>query len=187
MTDKCDWLPCWEQIIPASSPWLQLWMPIPLWGQTSRAVSFPLQPNSSRKMGPVPRPKFDPIIPFIKLLWVVAIASASWANKQALLYVCMYGSKHVHHIKTMLITSRLHGLPLVDIPSCLHTTIASVSSHPSSHTVPQLPLWQISTRPSYSFLPPTSRTSELLQTGAEGIQLRFEGQEAIRVCLEVSS
>jgi len=104
MTDKCDWLPCWEQIIPASSPWLQLWMPIPLWGQTSRAVSFPLQPNSSRKIGPVPRPKFDPIIPFIKLLWVVAIASASWANKQASLYVCMYGNKHVHHIKTMLIT-----------------------------------------------------------------------------------
>ena len=64
----------------------------------------------------------------------------------------------------MSMISRLHDLPPVNIPSCLHTTRASVSSQSSSHTVPQLPLWQISTRPSYSFLPPTSRMSELLQT-----------------------
>ena len=61
----------------------------------------------------------------------------------------------------------LYELPLVIIPSCLHTTSASVSSQLSSHTVPHIPLWQISTRPSYSFLPPTSRTSELLQVGTE--------------------
>ena len=72
---------------------------------------------------------------------------------------------HMSYTNTILMT--LYELPLVIIPSCLHTTCASVSSQLSSHTVPQLPLWQISTRPSYSFLPPTSRMSELLQAGIE--------------------
>jgi len=73
------------------------------------------------------------------------------------------GLRKKRHLK--LLTAQSDG----DVPKYkLHI---AVSSHLSSHTVPQFPLWQISTRPSYSFLPPTSRTSELLQAGTEGIQL----------------
>ncbi|KAG7252068.1 hypothetical protein CRUP_004310 [Coryphaenoides rupestris] len=39
-------------------------------------------------------------------------------------------------------------------PSCLQTTSASLSSHWSSQTVPHLPLWNTSTRPSKSSSPP---------------------------------
>ena len=52
-------------------------------------------------------------------------------------------------------------------PSCLHTTPASLVDHPSSATVPQVSLKQISTRPSLTstVLPfvATSLTSPLLQ------------------------
>ena len=48
-------------------------------------------------------------------------------------------------------------------PSCLQTTVASLTPQASSHTVPQVPLWQNSTRPSLSVLPPTSLTSPDVQ------------------------
>ena len=47
-----------EQITPASLLWLwQLWSPTPLWVQSARFVSFPLQPTSSKKIGSTPGPK----------------------------------------------------------------------------------------------------------------------------------
>ena len=55
-------------------------------------------------------------------------------------------------------------------PSCLQTTIASLVSQSSLHTVPHC-LWKhTSTRPSKLFLPPTNRISVLLHTGTTGIQ-----------------
>ena len=56
-------------------------------------------------------------------------------------------------------------------PSCLQTTIASVGSHKSSHTVPHCPRKHTSTRPSKLFLPPTSRMSVLLQAVDEVTQV----------------
>ena len=41
-------------------------------------------------------------------------------------------------------------------PSCLHTTPASVSFHPLSHTVPHIALKYISTLPSLDVRDPTS-------------------------------
>ena len=44
-------------------------------------------------------------------------------------------------------------------PSCLQTTLASLASHPSSHTVPHSLLIQISTLPSKGLKPPDNLTS----------------------------
>ena len=44
-------------------------------------------------------------------------------------------------------------------PSCLQTTLASLLSHPSSHTVPHSLLIQISTLPSKGLKPPDNLTS----------------------------
>ena len=52
-----------------------------------------------------------------------------------------------------------HSLPVVASPSCLQTTVASVTSHISSHTVPHSLFKHISTRPSALLAPPASRTS----------------------------
>ena len=51
-------------------------------------------------------------------------------------------------------------------PSCLHTTLASLVSHPSSQTVPQTPLMQISTLPALGRGPLTKRTVPLVQRWA---------------------
>ena len=58
-------------------------------------------------------------------------------------------------------------------PSCLQTTIASLKSQSSLHTVPHCPWKHTSTRPSSSelFLPPTSRISELLQAAITIVNL----------------
>lgn len=54
-------------------------------------------------------------------------------------------------------------------PSCLHTTPASVTSQRSSQIVPHSPSLHNSTRPSRLLVPPTRRTSPLVQTvGAVG-------------------
>ena len=53
--------------------------------------------------------------------------------------------------------------PSVEYPCCLQTTRASSLPHKSSHTVPHLPLKQISTLPSDRALPPASRISPLEQ------------------------
>jgi len=51
-------------------------------------------------------------------------------------------------------------------PSCLHTTLASLLSHRSSHTVPHTPLIQISTLPALFTGPPTKRSVWLVQRWA---------------------
>ena len=54
-------------------------------------------------------------------------------------------------------------IPDDENPSCLQTTWASYELHESSHTVPQIPLTQTSTRPSRREEPPTSLTVPLVQ------------------------
>lgn len=54
-------------------------------------------------------------------------------------------------------------IPAQANPSCLQTTALSRLSKESSQTVPHTFSWQTSTRPSYWFLPSTSRTSPSLQ------------------------
>ena len=54
--------------------------------------------------------------------------------------------------------------PNVGSPSCLQTTLASVMSHKSSHTVPQILLLHISTRP-LMLVPPTSLMSPCVHGG----------------------
>ena len=53
---------------------------------------------------------------------------------------------------------------VVEYSNCLHTTWASFVLQPSSHTVPQVPLLQISTLPSLETLPSTSLTLPCIQT-----------------------
>ena len=50
-------------------------------------------------------------------------------------------------------------------PSCLQITMASFTIHPSSDTVPQIPLIHTSTRPSNEFGPPISLKFPLAQPG----------------------
>ena len=54
----------------ASSKWLQLWLPIPLWGHSNNSDSDPVQNTSSNQIGPVPCPKKanDKAIPVIELI-----------------------------------------------------------------------------------------------------------------------
>ena len=52
---------------------------------------------------------------------------------------------------------------LLPYPNCLQTTVASVLSHKSSHTVPHWSLMHTSTLPSYWLEPPTRRTSPYVQ------------------------
>ena len=52
--------------------------------------------------------------------------------------------------------------PIAENPSCVHTTLASEVLQESSHTVPHALLLQISTRPSYWFVPPWSLMSPLV-------------------------
>ena len=54
-------------------------------------------------------------------------------------------------------------LPVYAYPSCLQTTVASVVSQESSHTVPHWSLMHTSTLPSYWLEPPTRRTSPYVQ------------------------
>jgi len=49
-------------------------------------------------------------------------------------------------------------------PSMLQTTLAEALVNPSSHTVPQTPLWYTSRRPSSALEPPTSRTEKYNKT-----------------------
>ena len=66
-------------------------------------------------------------------------------------------------------------------PSCLQTTRASLSSQKSSHTVPQVLLKHISTRPSSSVPPPTNLTSVLLQTTLTNQYIRTPFQSFLLV------
>ena len=67
----------------------------------------------------------------------------------------------------LLFTSKIACLgclhPVYAYPSCLQTTVASVLSHKSSHTVPHWSLMHTSTLPSYWLEPPTRRTSPYVQ------------------------
>ena len=56
-----------------------------------------------------------------------------------------------------------NNLPLRAYPSCAQATPASTRSQRSSHTVPHCPPTQISTRPSYSVSPFTSRSAWFVQ------------------------
>lgn len=48
---------------PASSPWIQLWLPMPLLEQSINLVSEPIQPTLSNRIGeracPCPNPALD--------------------------------------------------------------------------------------------------------------------------------
>lgn len=63
-------------------------------------------------------------------------------------------------------TTNVCQLPEPKNPSCLQATCASASSQPSSHTVPQVSSWHISTRPSVE-VPPWSLIAPSAQVKAE--------------------
>ena len=87
-----------------------------------------------------------------------------------------YIHMHVHNIsRHAILCSRVQGqrlmgfvflmsmhvctyasLPILGNPNCRHATSASIVSQSSSHTVPQILLWQISTRPNHMALAPSS-------------------------------
>ena len=75
--------PPWLGLVPRL-PWIRpwLWIPIPLWEQSSRLVSSPLQPTSSREMGPIPGPKLSPISgPNLLSVWLLLHLQAKLNNK----------------------------------------------------------------------------------------------------------
>lgn len=62
------------------------------------------------------------------------------------------------------LTAILVSSPIREYPACLHTTVASLLSHPLSQIVPQASLMQISTLPMLSEGPSTNLMVPLLQT-----------------------
>ena len=80
--------------------------------------------------------------------WVVELYCKSW--KVSELYVMVH-------------------LLVPEYPSCLQTTLASNDDHKSSQTVPHMLKRQISTRPWFGRLPPTSLTLPWLQGAAVSI------------------
>ena len=63
---------------------------------------------------------------------------------------------------TVMFTHTFHSLGFWYL-SCLHTTVASLESHPLLVTVPHIPLTQTSTLPSLLVAPPTRRTLPVLE------------------------
>lgn len=67
----------------------------------------------------------------------------------------------------MLTSLRVDFSPVVENPSCLHTTVASGVPQASSQTVPHWLLLQTSTRPSSGVFPLASRMAPWVQGAAE--------------------
>ena len=74
----------------------------------------------------------------------------------------------------------------MEYPSCLHTTVASRKSQPSSHTVPNDPLTHTSTLPSRYEFPPTNLTEPSVHTGVTlGVTLGVTVTGMVEVTLGV--
>ena len=56
MFDKPSYILLWQET-PASSEWMQLWLPTPLWKQLTSRRSVPEQCTFSSQIGPLPRSK----------------------------------------------------------------------------------------------------------------------------------
>lgn len=133
---------------PASSIWRQSWEPKPELEQFRRDNSLPRHAKSSRMMGvsalPGPKP---------------AICTASEPEPHS---TKIKPLEHVNQQQLCNVHSSYilggSSLPSGENPSCVQTTVASWSSHMSSHTVPYRPPMHTSTRPSYTVLPPTNLT-----------------------------
>ena len=120
------------QVTPTSSEWKQLCSPTGLAGQSRRDDSFPAQLSWSRTISPL---SFSPN----------AEQHCTVASKQGNIeyaHVTVFPMVHPH-----CITIFGGQLPAPKNPSCLQTTLASLTSKSSSQTVPQVLLLQISTRP----------------------------------------
>ena len=118
---------------PASVECWQLCVRIGLLEHSSNWLALEVHWTSSKKMGPVPAPKWAK-------LYATPAAERYMKIRLAL------------HYKTFK-----NALPVYAYPSCLQTTVASVVSQRSSHTVPHWLLMHTSTLPSYWLEPPTRR------------------------------
>ena len=116
--------------------------------QSASLVSLPMQNTLSRKMGPSPCP------------YVAKCRAMAPENQTYFLHLWCW-------IQTLGLSDGVKFSPTELSPSCLQTTAASLLSQESSHTVPQIPLKQISTVPDVPFsdtLPPTSLMSVSLHS-----------------------
>ena len=77
----------------------------------------------------------------------------------SILYADLHHRYATFQYYSILMYKNFKYLLVVTNPSCLQTTLASLSSHPSSHTVPHSLLIQISTLPSKGLKPPDNLTS----------------------------
>ena len=149
----------------ASSLWRQL-----CWtaeGQEKSESSVPVQPRSSRWMGPVPGPNVldGPGIA------VLSVIQREEIKSEFIILIAMLHSYSGYNaqINTVCICTLqdqpINHLLVPEKPACLHATLASFTSQRSSQTVPQAWFWQTSTRPSHGTLPPTNLMEPLTQPG----------------------
>ena len=131
-----------RQTTPASSECAQLWIPIPLLGQSKSLASFPVQAKLSRRMGPVPWPNAAKLRAWASIVW-----DENWM---------------LNGYKTFI-----ESLLNLENPACLQATLASGWPQKSSQTVPHCWLLHTSTRPSLSAVPPTSLSAPVTQTIVE--------------------
>lgn len=147
----------WLHLTEASSLWTQLCTPRPLFWQSNRRLSVPVQATSSRTIGPDPAPNRAKLKAWAPIVIIHKCVSHTESEIQHMYCYCR----------------RKSFLPSLENPSCLQTTFASVRPQPSSHTVPHSLLLQTSTRPSNTSLPPASLTSPCWQTVGQNHKQRL--------------
>lgn len=89
------------------------------------------------------------------------IIKKNWSRSLAICCTSTCHNSCIHHVYHRLVKPAkiasckylIVELPVVDIPSCLHTTIASVLLQKSSHTLPHWLITHTSTLPSKSYVP----------------------------------
>ncbi len=122
---------------PASAPWVQLWLPSGLAGQSISLVSAPVHSRLSSHIRPEP----SGTKPNVR-------ARASTVN-QYYIYTTMNWNTYEKISRDVIAIFT----PVTRSSSCLQVTRASLVSHKSPQTVPQTLLWQTSTRPSETVPP----------------------------------
>ena len=132
-------IPLRKHFTPAFSE-IVSWPPQLCWGrQSSKLLSDPPHPTSSRKNGSVLTPNW---------LSDCIIASASAINYYCDKYINTRRVNQASCSRQSTYTVLVATIPSPECPSCLHTTAESFSSHSSSHTLPHCWFLQTSTLPS---------------------------------------
>ena len=155
------------QITPASSLWSHPLAALMSMVQFSRFMSSLVQPVLDKWTGPIPSPKNALLVGIprstcMECMIVICIHVQLERVNKAIACIIRDTKLHLHHSYGIFcqLVNYAHIIKCIpDSPSCLHTVVASLISHPSSHTVPQKLSRQTSTLPLWLLVPLASLSS----------------------------